>query len=54
MHPIDGGLLLVGGGAPEAENLNAALSFCLLAFVVFGSPFAVFGATLGSRHPRND
>ncbi|WP_203913209.1 hypothetical protein [Rhizocola hellebori] len=49
MYRINGGLFLFGDGAPEAENLSAALSFCLLLLVVFGPPFAVFGAATGLR-----
>lgn len=52
MYTINGGLLLFGDGAPEAENLQAALTFCLLTVVVFGAPFAVFGAAVGARQHR--
>ena len=52
MYAINGGLLLFGDGAPEAENLSAASSFCLVLAVIFGTPFAVFGAAAGSELRR--
>jgi hypothetical protein len=52
MYSANGGLLLFGDGAPEAENLAAAINFCLFIVVLFAPPCAVLGATLSTKLRR--
>ena len=53
LYAINGGLLWSGDGAPEGENLSAALFWTLRFAPLLGLPFAVIGAAIGARaaHP---
>jgi hypothetical protein len=53
LYAINGGLLWFGDGAPEGENLGAALFWTLRFAPLLGLPFAVIGAAIGARaaHP---
>jgi hypothetical protein len=52
LYAINGGLLWFGDGAPEGENLGAALFWCLMFLPLFGLPFAAIGATIGAQAAR--
>jgi hypothetical protein len=47
LYAINGGLLWFGDGAPEGENLSAALFWTLRFAPLVGLPFAVIGAAIG-------
>ena len=49
LYAIDGGLLWFGDGAPEGENLSAAVFWALRFAPLLGLPFAVIGAAIGAR-----
>jgi hypothetical protein len=49
LYAIDGGLLWFGDGAPEGENLTAAVFWALRFAPLLGLPFAVIGAAIGAR-----
>jgi hypothetical protein len=49
LYPVNGGLLFYGDGAPEGENLGAALTWVLGIPPALGLPFAAIGAALGMR-----
>jgi hypothetical protein len=49
LYAIDGGLLWFGDGAPEGENLSAAVFWALRFAPLLGLPFAVIGAVIGAR-----
>ena len=49
LYAINGGLLWFGDGAPEGENLGAALFWSLRFAPLLGLPFAVIGAAIGAR-----
>jgi hypothetical protein len=48
LYAINGGLLWFGDGAPEGENLSAALFWALRFAPLLGLPFAVIGAAIGA------
>ena len=48
LYAINGGLLWFGDGAPEGENLSAALFWALRLAPLLGLPFAVIGAAIGA------
>jgi hypothetical protein len=52
LYAINGGLLWFGDGAPEGENLAAALFWTLRFAPLLGLPFAVIGAALGAHAAR--
>jgi hypothetical protein len=52
LYAINGGLLWFGDGAPEAENLSAALFWTLRFAPLLGLPFAVIGAAIGANAAR--
>ena len=52
MYAINGGLLWFGDGAPEGENLAAALFWTLRFAPLLGLPFAVIGAAIGAQAAR--
>jgi hypothetical protein len=52
LYAINGGLLWFGDGAPEGENLSAALFWTLRFAPLLGLPFAVTGAAIGARAAR--
>ena len=52
LYAINGGLLWFGDGAPEGENLSAALFWALRFAPLLGLPFAVIGAATGARAAR--
>jgi hypothetical protein len=49
LYAIDGGLLWFGDGAPEGENLTAAVFWALRFAPLLGLPFAVIGAAMGAK-----
>jgi hypothetical protein len=49
LYAIDGELLWFGDGAPEGENLSAAVFWALRFAPLLGLPFAVIGAAIGAR-----
>jgi hypothetical protein len=49
LYATNGGLLWFGDGAPEGENLGAALFWTLQFAPLVGLPFAVIGAAMGAR-----
>ena len=53
LYAIHGGLLWFGDGAPEGENLGAALFWTLRFAPLLGLPFAVIGAAIGARAARS-
>jgi hypothetical protein len=52
LYAINGGLLWFGDGAPEGENLAAALFWTLRFAPLLGLPFAVIGAAIGASTAR--
>jgi hypothetical protein len=52
LYAINGGLLWFGDGAPEGENLSAALFWALRFAPLLGLPFAVIGAAIGAGAAR--
>jgi hypothetical protein len=52
LYAINGGLLWFGDGAPEGENLAAALFWSLRFAPLLGLPFAPIGAAIGARTAR--
>lgn len=52
LYAINGGLLWFGDGAPEGENLGAALFWALRFAPLLGLPFAVIGAAIGAHAAR--
>jgi hypothetical protein len=52
LDAINGGLLWFGDGAPEGENLAAALFWTLRFAPLLGLPFAVIGAAIGASTAR--
>jgi hypothetical protein len=48
LYPVNGGMLFFGDGAPEGENLGAALTWVLGIPPALGLPFAAIGAALGA------
>jgi hypothetical protein len=52
LYAIDGGLLWFGDGAPEGENLDAALFWGLRFIPLLGLPFAAIGAAIGAHAAR--
>ena len=52
LYEINGGLLWFGDGAPEGENLSAALFWALRFAPLLGLPFAVIGAAFGAHAAR--
>ena len=52
LYAINGGLLWFGDGAPEGENLGAALFWTLRFAPLLGLPFAVIGAATGANAAR--
>jgi hypothetical protein len=52
LYAINGGLLWFGDGAPEGENLSAALFWTLRFAPLLGLPFAVIGAATGANAAR--
>jgi hypothetical protein len=52
LYAINGGLLWFGDGAPEGENLGAALFWSLRFAPLLGLPFAVIGAAIGAHTAR--
>jgi hypothetical protein len=52
LYAIDGGLLWFGDGAPEGENLAAALFWPLRFAPLLGLPFAAIGAAIGAHATR--
>jgi hypothetical protein len=52
LYAINGGLLWFGDGAPEGENLSAALFWTLRFAPLLGLPFAVIGAAIGAGAAR--
>jgi hypothetical protein len=52
LYAINGGLLWFGDGAPEGENLSAALFWALRFAPLLGLPFAVIGAATGANAAR--
>src|SRR5262249_18373830 len=52
LHPLNGGLLWFGAGAPEGENLGLAITWSLRIIPLLGLPFAVIGAAAGTRAAR--
>jgi hypothetical protein len=52
LYPVNGGLLFFGDGAPEGENLSAALTWVLGVPPALGLPFGAIGAGLGARIRR--
>jgi hypothetical protein len=52
LYAINGGLLWFGDGAPEGENLAAALFWTLRFAPLLGLPFAVIGAAIGANTAR--
>jgi hypothetical protein len=52
LYAINGGLLWFGDGAPEGENLAAALFWTLRFAPLLGLPFAVIGAVMGANAAR--
>jgi hypothetical protein len=52
LYAINGGLLWFGDGAPEGENLGAALFWALRFAPLLGLPFAVIGAAIGANAAR--
>jgi hypothetical protein len=51
-YAINGGLLWFGDGAPDGENLSAALFWALRFAPLLGLPFAVIGAAIGAGAAR--
>jgi hypothetical protein len=49
LYAINGGLLWFGDGAPEGENLGAALFWALRFAPLLGLPLAVIGAAIGAH-----
>jgi hypothetical protein len=49
LYATNGGLLWFGDGAPEGENLSAALFWTLRFAPLLGLPFAVIGAAIGAN-----
>lgn len=52
LYAINGGLLWFGDGAPEGENLGAALFWTLRFAPLLGLPFAAIGAAIGANTAR--
>jgi hypothetical protein len=52
LYASNGGLLWFGDGAPEGENLSAALFWALRFAPLLGLPFAVIGAAMGAGTAR--
>jgi hypothetical protein len=52
LYAVNGGLLWFGDGAPEGENLAAALFWTLRFAPLLGLPFAVIGAAIGANAAR--
>jgi hypothetical protein len=52
LYAVNGGLLWFGDGAPEGENLSAALFWTLRFAPLLGLPFAVIGAASGAGAAR--
>ena len=52
LYAINGGLLWFGDGAPEGENLSAALFWALRFAPLLGLPFAAIGAAIGANTAR--
>jgi hypothetical protein len=52
LYASNGGLLWFGDGAPEGENLSAALFWALRFAPLLGLPFAVIGAAVGAGAAR--
>jgi hypothetical protein len=52
LYATNGGLLWFGDGAPEAENLSAALFWTLRFAPLLGLPFAAIGAAVGANASR--
>jgi hypothetical protein len=52
LYAIDGGLLWFGDGAPEGENLTAAVFWALRFAPLLGLPFAAIGAAIGAKAAR--
>jgi hypothetical protein len=52
LYATNGGLLWFGDGAPEGENLSAALFWTLRFAPLLGVPFAVIGAAMGAGAAR--
>jgi hypothetical protein len=52
LYATNGGLLWFCDGAPEGENLSAALLWCLRVAPLIALPFAVIGAVLGALAAR--
>ena len=52
LYATNGGLLWFGDGAPEGENLGAALSWALRLAPLLGLPFAAIGAAIGANAAR--
>jgi hypothetical protein len=52
LYASNGGLLWFGDGAPEGENLSAALFWTLRFAPLIGLPFAVIGAATGAQAAR--
>jgi hypothetical protein len=52
LYATHGGLLWFGDGAPEGENLGAAVFWALRFAPVLGLPFAVIGAAIGANAAR--
>jgi hypothetical protein len=52
LYATNGGLLWFGDGAPEGENLSAALFWTLRFAPLLGLPFAVIGAAIGAHARR--
>ena len=52
LYAINGGLLWFGDGAPEGENLGAALFWSLRFIPLLGLPFAVIGAAIRPHTAR--
>jgi hypothetical protein len=52
LYASNGGLLWFGDGAPEGENLSAALFWALRFAPLLGLPFAVIGAAMGAGAAR--
>jgi hypothetical protein len=53
LYAINGGLLWFGDGAPEGENLSAALFWTLRFAPLLGLPFVVIGAAIGANARRS-